>query len=50
VVAWTKIAGLRDMIVYAYFGLDDEILWDIVRNRVPELLDQITIIISREQA
>ena len=36
-VAWRKVAGLRDMIAHAYFGIDDDIVWDIVSNRVPEL-------------
>jgi uncharacterized protein with HEPN domain len=48
-VAWTRIAGLRDMIAHAYFGLDDEILWDIVQNRIPELLQQVTTILSIEE-
>ena len=47
-VEWTKIAGLRDMIAHAYFGLDEEILWDIVQNRVPQLLKKVTTILSLE--
>jgi uncharacterized protein with HEPN domain len=29
---------LRDIIAHGYFGVDDEILWDIVTQKVPELL------------
>jgi uncharacterized protein with HEPN domain len=36
-IEWRKAAGLRDMLAHAYFGIDDDILWDIVQNRVPQL-------------
>ena len=40
-IAWRDIAGLRDIIVHEYFGLDLDIVWDVVDNRVPTLLVQL---------
>jgi len=47
-VEWPKIAGLRDVVVHEYFGLDEDILWDVIQNRVSVLLDQVLRILSQE--
>lgn len=45
-IEWKKIAGLRDVLAHEYFGINYNILWDIVRNKIPSLKEQIEKIVE----
>jgi len=37
-IEWPKIIRIRNILIHGYFAVDDEILWDIVSNRIGPLL------------
>ena len=40
-IPWTQIAGLRNRIVHDYFGLDLEIIWEIIQHDLSEFEKQV---------
>lgn len=48
-VPWRKIVGLRNLLAHGYWVIDVDELWDIARNKVPELVSELRPLLESDR-
>jgi uncharacterized protein with HEPN domain len=45
-IEWKNMAGMRDRLIHNYMGINYFIVWDVVKNKIPDLTEQIIKVIE----
>ena len=40
-IPWKAVKGMRDHIAHGYFNINNELVWDVVKNDLPALRDAV---------
>lgn len=48
-IEWAQIVGMRNVFTHEYFGIDNNLVWEIIKNDIPELKEKIETILKSLQ-
>ncbi|CDN31603.1 protein of unknown function DUF86 [Mucinivorans hirudinis] len=47
-ISWKNMAGMRDRLIHDYMGINYYIVWDVAKNIIPTIREQVDAIIEKE--
>jgi uncharacterized protein with HEPN domain len=47
-IEWRKISDFRNVLAHEYFGIDYEIMWEIIDKKLPDLKRSIQLILGEK--
>lgn len=45
-IEWNQLKGMRNVFVHEYFGVDTRLVWEILKNDIPDLKVKVSAVLE----
>ena len=45
-IPWKRMAGMRDRLIHAYFGIDYKLVWDAIKTEIPSVKPKLQKVLT----